>query len=68
MVNPKFEHLHTWYDEIKGRTRQIYIKARGRSFIHISLQQQRPLHGVNTQADIHVIAREDICNDERDFM
>ena len=24
----EFEQLHTWYDEIKGRTRQVCIKAR----------------------------------------
>ena len=27
MVKAKFEQLHTWYDEIKGRTRQVCIKA-----------------------------------------
>ena len=28
IVKPKFAQLHTWHDEIKGRTRQVCIKAR----------------------------------------
>ena len=28
MVKLKFKQLHTGYDEIKGRTRQVCIKAR----------------------------------------
>ena len=28
MVKLKFDQLHTWYDEVKGRTRHVCVKVR----------------------------------------
>ena len=40
MVKLKFDQLHTWYDEVKGRTRHVCVKVRegeAVSYTHLTL-------------------------------
>ena len=67
MVKPKFDQLHTWYDETKGRTSRSLSRREKDNYYPLLTAAATPT-ARREHASGHVIASEHLCNHERAYM